>query len=51
MHLKYLKAFPFNFDINAPPLIGKLNLDAKNGSKSVGSTSGEYRINWLIILE
>ena len=38
MHLKYFKAFPFNFDINALPLIGKLSLDAKNGSKSVGST-------------
>ena len=40
MHLKYFKASPFNFDVNAPTLIGKLNLNAKNGSKSAWSTPG-----------
>ena len=51
MHLNTLKAFLFNFDINTPPLIGKLNLDVINGSKLTGSTPWENKINYLIILE
>ena len=41
IQLKCFKEFPFSFDFKVPPSFDKLNLEAKNGSKSAGSTPGE----------
>ena len=41
IQLKYFKEFSFSFDFRVPRSFDKLNLEAKKGSKSAGSTPGE----------